>query len=40
LKAKQSGGMFTTKTPSYLLMRFIAFSKSQQDSLLAAAEKD
>jgi putative ATPase len=38
-KAKQSGGMFTTKTQSYLLMRFNALA-NQQDSLLAAVEKD
>jgi putative ATPase len=37
-KAKQSGGMFTTKILFYLLM-IHRFSKSQQDSLLAAVEK-
>jgi putative ATPase len=38
-KAKQSGGMFTTKYPILFIDEIHRFSKSQQDSLLAAVEK-
>lgn len=38
-KAKQSGGMFTTKNPILFIDEIHRFSKSQQDSLLAAVEK-
>ena len=38
-KAKQSGGLFTTKNPSLFIDEIHRFSKSQQDSLLAAVEK-
>ncbi len=38
-KAKQSGGMFTTKNPVLFIDEIHRFSKSQQDSLLAAVEK-
>jgi putative ATPase len=37
IEKRQSGGLFTTKNPIYEIHRF---SKSQQDSLLAAVEKD
>ncbi|MDD2986812.1 replication-associated recombination protein A [Flavobacterium sp.] len=38
-KAKQSGGLFTAKNPILFIDEIHRFSKSQQDSLLAAAEK-
>ncbi|MBL0012963.1 MAG: replication-associated recombination protein A [Flavobacterium sp.] len=38
-KAKQSGGMFTAKNPILFIDEIHRFSKSQQDSLLAAVEK-
>ena len=38
-KAKQSGGMFTVKNPILFIDEIHRFSKSQQDSLLAAVEK-
>jgi len=38
-KAKQSGGMFTTKNPILFIDEIHRFSKSQQDSLLNAVEK-
>jgi putative ATPase len=38
-KAKQSGGLFTTKNPLLFIDEIHRFSKSQQDSLLAAVEK-
>jgi putative ATPase len=38
-KAKQSGGIFTTKNPILFIDEIHRFSKSQQDSLLAAVEK-
>ena len=38
-KAKQSGGMFTSKNPILFIDEIHRFSKSQQDSLLAAVEK-
>ena len=38
-KAKQSGGLFTTKKPILFIDEIHRFSKSQQDSLLAAVEK-
>jgi putative ATPase len=38
-KAKKSGGMFTTKNPILFIDEIHRFSKSQQDSLLAAVEK-
>jgi putative ATPase len=38
-KAKQSGGLFTTKNPILFIDEIHRFSKSQQDSLLAAVEK-
>lgn len=38
-KAKQSGGLFTTKNPILLIDEIHRFSKSQQDSLLQAVEK-
>jgi putative ATPase len=38
-KAKQSGGLFTTKNPVLFIDEIHRFSKSQQDSLLAAVEK-
>lgn len=38
-KAKQSGGLFTTKNPIFFIDEIHRFSKSQQDSLLAAVEK-
>ncbi len=38
-KAKQSGGLFTAKNPILLIDEIHMFSKSQQDSLLAAVEK-
>lgn len=38
-KAKQSGGMFTTRNPILFIDEIHRFSKSQQDSLLAAVEK-
>ncbi len=38
-KAKQSGGMFTTKNPILFIDEIHRFSKSQQDSLLAAVER-
>lgn len=37
--AKQSGGMFTAKNPILFIDEIHRFSKSQQDSLLAAVEK-
>jgi putative ATPase len=39
-KAKQKGGMFTAKNPILFIDEIHRFSKSQQDSLLAAVEKD
>ena len=39
-KAKQSGGLFTTKNPILFIDEIHRFSKSQQDSLLGAVEKD
>lgn len=38
-KAKQSGGMFTARKPLLFIDEIHRFSKSQQDSLLAAVEK-
>jgi putative ATPase len=38
-KAKQSGGLFTTKNPLLFIDEIHRFSKSQQDSLLGAVEK-
>jgi len=38
-KAKQSGGIFTTKNPILFIDEIHRFSKSQQDSLLQAVEK-
>ncbi|WP_297332153.1 replication-associated recombination protein A [Flavobacterium sp.] len=38
-KAKQSGGLFTTKNPILFIDEIHRFSKSQQDSLLTAVEK-
>ena len=38
-KAKKSGGMFTAKNPILFIDEIHRFSKSQQDSLLAAVEK-
>lgn len=38
-KAKQSGGLFTTKNPVLFIDEIHRFSKSQQDSLLEAVEK-
>ncbi len=38
-KAKQSGGLFTTKNPILFIDEIHRFNKSQQDSLLAAVEK-
>ena len=38
-KTKQSGGLFTTKNPILFIDEIHRFSKSQQDSLLAAVEK-
>ncbi len=38
-KAKQSGGMFTVRKPLLFIDEIHRFSKSQQDSLLAAVEK-
>ena len=38
-KAKQSSGMFTAKNPILFIDEIHRFSKSQQDSLLAAVEK-
>lgn len=38
-KAKQTGGLFTTKNPILFIDEIHRFSKSQQDSLLAAVEK-
>ncbi|GIZ07371.1 replication-associated recombination protein A [Flavobacterium sp. UMI-01] len=38
-KAKQSGGLFTVKNPILFIDEIHRFSKSQQDSLLAAVEK-
>jgi len=38
-KSKQSGGLFTTKNPVLFIDEIHRFSKSQQDSLLAAVEK-
>ena len=38
-KAKLSGGLFTTKNPILFIDEIHRFSKSQQDSLLAAVEK-
>ena len=38
-KAKNSGGLFTTKNPILFIDEIHRFSKSQQDSLLAAVEK-
>lgn len=38
-KAKQGGGLFTTKNPILFIDEIHRFSKSQQDSLLAAVEK-
>lgn len=38
-KAKQKGGMFTAKNPILFIDEIHRFSKSQQDSLLAAVEK-
>ncbi len=38
-KAKNSGGIFTTKNPILFIDEIHRFSKSQQDSLLAAVEK-
>jgi len=38
-KAKQSGGLFTLKNPILFIDEIHRFSKSQQDSLLAAVEK-
>ena len=38
-KAKQSGGLFSSKNPILFIDEIHRFSKSQQDSLLAAVEK-
>ena len=38
-KAKQSGGLFTSKNPILFIDEIHRFSKSQQESLLAAVEK-
>ena len=38
-KAKQSGGLFTSKNPILFIDEIHRFSKSQQDSLLTAVEK-
>ncbi|WP_152287520.1 replication-associated recombination protein A [Flavicella marina] len=38
-KARQSGGLFTSKNPILFIDEIHRFSKSQQDSLLAAVEK-
>ncbi|UYW01533.1 replication-associated recombination protein A [Flavobacterium agricola] len=38
-KAKQSGGLFSTKNPILFIDEIHRFNKSQQDSLLAAVEK-
>ena len=38
-KAKQNGGIFTTKNPILFIDEIHRFSKSQQDSLLGAVEK-
>ena len=38
-KGKQSGGLFTSKNPILFIDEIHRFSKSQQDSLLAAVEK-
>ena len=38
-KAKQSSGLFTAKNPILFIDEIHRFSKSQQDSLLAAVEK-
>jgi len=38
-KAKQSGGLFTAKNPILFIDEIHRFSKSQQESLLAAVEK-
>ncbi|HKK11309.1 MAG TPA: replication-associated recombination protein A [Flavobacteriaceae bacterium] len=38
-KAKQQGGLFTTKNPILFIDEIHRFSKSQQDSLLQAVEK-
>jgi len=38
-KAKQAGGLFTAKSPILFIDEIHRFSKSQQDSLLAAVEK-
>jgi len=38
-KAKQSGGLFTTRNPILFIDEIHRFSKSQQDSLLGAVEK-
>ncbi len=38
-KAKQSGGIFTARNPILFIDEIHRFSKSQQDSLLAAVEK-
>ncbi len=38
-KAKQSGGLFTTKNPILFIDEIHRFNKSQQDSLLGAVEK-
>ncbi len=38
-KAKESGGLFTTKNPILFIDEIHRFSKSQQDSLLGAVEK-
>ena len=39
LKAKNSGGLFTSKNPILFIDEIHRFSKSQQDSLLGAVEK-
>ena len=38
-KAKQSGGLFTSKNPILFIDEIHRFSKSQQDSLRAAVDK-
>ncbi len=38
-KARQGGGLFTAKNPILFIDEIHRFSKSQQDSLLAAVEK-
>ena len=38
-KAKNSGGLFTSKNPILFIDEIHRFSKSQQDSLLGAVEK-